>query len=279
MDDIEKIAREICGQQGLAFLGAAGSGAFKQTYAVTGPLGPCALKLIVGPIDPQRITREIDALRACDHPSICKLYAVGTITVADKIVVFLLEEFLAGGSLSEKVKGGLLGHRQGAAFGEQLSDALGHFAERQIVHRDIKPDNIMLRTDGTPVLVDLGLMRNLDKSSLTQTWLARGPGTPAFAPPEQLRNEKAMIDWRSDQFSLGVTLSLSILGMHPYTGTSQFDNVVETVGERRPHAAAFLDATAAANLGVLRTMTAAWPIHRFAKPAQLIEAWRGSGRT
>jgi hypothetical protein len=64
----------------------------------------------------------------------------------------------------------------------------------------------LIWSDPTPALVDFGLVRDLSETSLTASWLPRGPGTPLFASPEQLNNEKALIDWRSDQFSIGVIL-------------------------------------------------------------------------
>jgi len=89
--------------------------------------------------------------------------------------------------------------------------------ELDLVHRDIKPANIMFKEGlETPVLVDFGIVRDLAATSLTQTWSPIGPGTPFFASPEQLNNEKHLIDWRSDQFSLGVTLYFARTARHPY---------------------------------------------------------------
>ena len=86
-----------------------------------------------------------------------------------------------------------------------------------LVHRDIKPANIMFRKNQPePVLVDFGIVRDLSQTSLTASWWPSGPGTPFFSSPEQLTNDKALIDWRSDQFAIGVIASLLLTGRHPY---------------------------------------------------------------
>ncbi len=161
-------------------------------------------------------------------------------------------------------------------MGLTLSEAVAHLESRRLVHRDIKPDNILLRVDGSAVLVDLGIARHLEDTSLTQSWLGQGPGTPAFAAPEQLRNEKAMIDWRTDQFSLGVTLSIAMLGMHPYSGTRDLELVVQRMGQRESPVPAFTEAVRAYGLGVVARMVAPWPIHRFTRPSELIAAWQAT---
>jgi len=103
----------------------------------------------------------------------------------------------------------------------------------------------------------------------------RGPGTPFFAPPEQLRNEKTMIDWRSDQFSLGVVLAMGALGFHPYQEDGNTPaQTVERVAERRPQVARFLDAATRSNMPFLLRMTAPWPVERFRTPDELERAWQ-----
>ena len=143
------------------------------------------------------------------------------------------------------------------------------------MHRDIKPDNILYRADGvTPVIVDFGLVRDLVRTSLTQTWLIRGPGTPLYAPPEQLRNEKALIDWRSDQFSLGVVVAFAAFGFHPYQdGGESFARTVERVADRGKQTARFADAAMQSGMPFLIQMTAPCPVERFRTPESLLRAW------
>jgi serine/threonine protein kinase len=160
-----------------------------------------------------------------------------------------------------------------------LVDAVGHISSLGLVHRDLKPDNIMFRSPGgPPVVVDFGLVRDLRQSSLTKTWLPHGPGTPYYAPPEQLNNEKPMIDWRADQFSLGVVLTMCGLGRHPYelAGLNALQ-VVDRVARREAAAPDFTTWATTNGLTALVRMVAPWPIARFRTPALLASAWQLPG--
>jgi serine/threonine protein kinase len=172
----------------------------------------------------------------------------------------------------------LLTIREARSFGAQLVSAVAHIASHELVHRDLKPENILFRADGvTPVIVDFGIVRDLVDTSLTETWLMRGPGTPFFASPEQLRNEKDLIDWRSDQFSLGVLISISLFGLHPYGENGLMpQQIVDRVSERGAQSARFVE-SARAELPVLVRMTAPWPVQRLRKPEQLVGSWERGG--
>lgn len=275
----EPLARQVCAVDGFEYVRPVGIGAFKHTFHVRGPKGELALKLVIGDIDPTRIAREIGALQACNHPSICRLYGVGSVAHGDRNVAYLVEEFLAGGTLTDCLTAQQQPGLDAGSFAIALSEAIAHFAERNIVHRDIKPDNIMFRSDRIPVLVDLGIARQLDASSLTRTWLMQGPGTPLYAAPEQLLNEKHLIDWRADQFSLGVTLSIAFLGVHPYAEGSSFEHAVDRMARRERPTPLFYDLVQSTDIPVLKKMVEPWPIQRFPRPAELIEAWRDWEKT
>ena len=225
---------------------------------------------------PERAQREIEAMLQCAHPNIARLTSVDTHTIGSDTYLISFEEFLCGGTLSQRLQsGGLLATADTRSIGAALISAVAHVASLDLVHRDIKTDNVMLRADGnTPVLVDFGLVRDLSAASLTQTWLLQGPGTPLFAPAEQLHNEKALIDWRADQFSLGALLSISAFGFHPYDNGDDLPiDIVARVSSRSQPTQRFRDAAMAAGLPVLIKMTAPWPVERFRRPDELLSAW------
>jgi len=203
-------------------------------------------------------------------------YQLTTFYSSAENYLFLLEEYLSGGTLSDRLQStGTMGRLELIPFGQTLSSALSKIAFEGLVHRDIKPDNVMFRADGvTPVIVDFGIVRDLASSSLTGTWQMRGPGSPFYAAPEQLNNEKHMIDWRTDQFALGVLLSLCAFNMHPYSEPSDVPaQVVDRVANRSGLSNQFTAEIAKANLPMLAKMVAPWPVNRFRTANDLTAAW------
>lgn len=269
--DLDQVARSVCDARGYSFLGFVGAGAFKRTYHVKPSAGDsAALKIYQPGFSRERTAREIDAMQRCDHPGVCRLREIFLFDFSGLQFTVTTEEYLPDGTLANR---GLLGPVEARALGGQLIDAVDHIASLDLVHRDIKPENIMFR-GRTPVIVDFGLVRDLNASSLTQTWLASGPGTPFFASPEQLSNEKNLIDWRSDQFSLGVTLAICAFGNHPFAQNTVIVETVDRVIKRQGPSAQFIDNATKAGLPALVRMLAPWPVQRYRKPAELIAAWQ-----
>lgn len=257
----------------MRFLQREGEGTFKQTFRVVDAHGlSLALKLNKFTATSKRERREVDAMLRCNHKNIAKLLSVERQVFEGQKYLVIVEEFLSGGTLTVK---GRLSVTQCLGIGKQLIDAVGHIAGLGLVHRDIKPDNIIFREDGvTPVLSDFGVVRDLADSSITPTWAPHGPGTPFFSSPEQLNNQKELIDWRSDQFSLGVVLAFVTMGEHPFKPLGGTDSeAVERVSLRQGPAPSFLSAAELAGLTALKRMVAPWPINRFRRPRQLAEGW------
>jgi serine/threonine protein kinase len=276
---LEKIAREVCAARGLRFGREVGSGAFKFTFHVEAAGTPKALKLYRKAGADARTQREVEAITRCSHQGIARFDLIATWNDGADEYIYSLEEFLAGGTLTELLRRGTLSAVELRTLGGSLIDAVGHIAALDLVHRDLKPDNIMFRTaGGTPVIVDFGLVRDLGKTSITKTWLAHGPGTPYFAPAEQLNNEKSMIDWRADQFALGVVLAIAGFGAHPYAekGLSPVQ-IVERVAAREKPSADFIAYAKGNGLDTLVRMVAPWPVARYRTPALLERAWKTGG--
>jgi serine/threonine protein kinase len=271
--ELEEVAQKICQKRHLRFVRCVGEGAFKQTFhVIDGKNTPLALKVFKASNSNRRDQREIEAMLRCKHKNIAGLLAVENYSLRGQQFVVITEEFLPGGTLTAR---GRLSVPQCIGMGKQLVEAIAHIASLNLVHRDIKPDNILFRADdSTPVITDFGVVRDLTDSSITPTWAARGPGTPLFSAPEQLNNEKCLIDWRTDQFALGVVLAYSAFGAHPYgeSGISDRD-IVDRVSTRHGPADWFGGEAVKVGLPHLLRMVAAWPVDRFRRPGILIRVW------
>jgi serine/threonine protein kinase len=278
---LEAVARAICAANGGGFEKPLGQGAFKEAFLVkTSASEFRALKILKPGLSSERTDREIEAMKRCKHANIATLETVATFDHATVKYTYLVEEYIDGGTLDDRLKGGAIPRDALLSIGSNLIDAIAHVSSHELVHRDIKPANIMFRGSGEPVLVDFGLVRDLRKSSVTVTWATCGPCTPLYASPEQLNNEKAIIGWRSDQFSLGVVLAFAGLGMHPFARSGDDPaQTVRRVEAREGPSTEFIEAATKAGLSVLVQMVQNWPVERIRKQTDLLKAWndqRGS---
>ncbi len=276
-----KIATEICEENEFELMEVLGRGAFKWVFRIKTKAGESrALKIIIRAGANRRSQREAEALERCDHPNIATNFGIFDLTFANVKYQYSIEEFLAGGTLTSILRDlGTLSVSQTIELGQELIGALEHTAFLDLVHRDIKPDNIMFREKSdSPVLVDFGLVRDLSESSITETWAVQGPGTPYFASPEQLNNQKPLIDWRSDQFSLGVVLCLAHFNVHPFwhPGEDLFSPAtVERVASRGERDSELLAKISESKLSCLIKMTEQWPVRRYRTPRELASSWNG----
>lgn len=159
----------------------------------------------------QRTLREARAAARLRHPSIITVHDV----VQDGAVPWIVMEFVHGPSLSAALRAeGRLDWRRVAAIGADLADALAHAHALGVVHRDLKPDNVLL-AERNPVITDFGIARILDvNTQLTRPGAAMG--TPHYMSPEQL--EGHAIEAPSDLWSLAATLYTVVEGRHPFDG-------------------------------------------------------------
>lgn len=271
---LQEVAQALCQAKGLRFLNCAGGGSFKRVYkAETCEGNAVAVKILIA--KSLRTEREVEALQRCSHPNIAILLESGTVALRGANYDYQVEEFCAGGSLHERIADRWLSPNAAHWLGYRLLGALHHLSTLGLVHRDIKPANIMYRQDGAPVLVDFGLVRDLGRSSLTVTWAMQGPGTPFFAPPEQLNNDKDQINWWSDQFSLGVCLLYAATGLHPYQypGEETPERAIERVANRQAPRRDLGALCESLGLSCLPRMVQPWPINRYRKCVKLIEEW------
>jgi len=130
----------------------------------------------------------------------------------------IVEDYIEGSTLREAMKS-FTTVEQIFQLLQYITNGLSIIWERNIVHRDLKPENIIIRKSGMPCIIDLGIARFLDLESLTKTISPMGPCTPIYAAPEQLTNNKNIIDHRTDFFGLGIISLELFLGVHPFDPT------------------------------------------------------------
>jgi len=161
------------------------------------------------PIYLARFTREAQAAAAIDNPGVVTVYDAG----ADGPTRFIVMEFVPGKSLADILREhSPLEPAEAAGIAAQAADALSAAHARGIVHRDIKPGNIMITPDGSVKVLDFGIARTLDAGTLTQT--ATVLGTSAYMSPEQALGQP--VDARSDIYSLGCVLYEMLTGKPPF---------------------------------------------------------------
>lgn len=156
-----------------------------------------------------RFVKEAQTAAKLAHPNIITIHDIGKVEDTYYIVMEYLPE-----SLTDRMKKvGIPGPKEALDIIKMIASALDYAHNKGFIHRDIKPDNIMFRPDGTAVLVDFGIARAIDSTTqLTRTGMSIG--TPHYMSPEQCRGEK--IDGRSDIYSLGVQLFELMTGTVPY---------------------------------------------------------------
>jgi eukaryotic-like serine/threonine-protein kinase len=170
------------------------------------------------PVLMKRFEQEFRAASLFDHPNIVRaIEYCGTVATP-----FLVMEFVDGESLGQRVeRAGPMDEAEAIRAIAQVCDGLHRAHKQGLIHRDVKPDNILLRSDGVAKLTDMGLVKDVE-GELNLTKTGRGLGTPHFMAPEQFRNAKNA-DVRCDIYSLGATLYMLVTGVVPFARTSPLD--------------------------------------------------------
>jgi serine/threonine-protein kinase len=185
--------------------------------------GDVVLKLIHPHQQAESVRREILAVSQVQSPRVPKILATGNVTTDVGDCVWIREQRVIGSPVRARLRSAPLAPQEVLRLGLHMLEALAQAESVQIVHRDVKPDNIMCDQNGNFWLLDFGVARHLDLDSLTATAAPFGKFTPGYAPPEQFRNLKATIDSRADLFALGVTLYECGTGRNPFLTGNPLD--------------------------------------------------------
>src|SRR5688500_3380273 len=158
----------------------------------------------------QRFIREAQAASATHHPNICIIHDIAT---ADDGQLFIVMGYYEGPTLKQRLEGGPLPVDEALDIATQVADGLAKAHAQGVVHRDIKPGNLILSDDGVRI-VDFGLATFVDALQLTTE--GSTIGTAAYMSPEQIRGEE--VDARTDVWALGVVLYQMLVGHPPFRG-------------------------------------------------------------
>ncbi len=161
------------------------------------------------PVAKARFSQEARAASALDHPNICTIYDVGETAEA---ALFLSMPCYEGETLRDRLERGPLPLEEAADIARQVAQGLANAHRQRIVHRDVKPANLMITTDGVVKILDFGIAKLAGSVGITRTGVALG--TPAYMPPEQIKGEE--VDHRADLWSLGVVLYEMLAGRRPF---------------------------------------------------------------
>lgn len=170
-----------------------------------------------------RAEREVEAMRLANSPNLVKMLSdqLRRVRIEGNDYVYFVEEFVEGNDLSDLISADWT---YAAIVGliQDLVNAVQELWTHRIVHRDIKPRNVRIRPHGQAVLLDVGLACHLDRSTLTSPFQV--PGTYGYHSPEQLRQHRRKLDFRSDLFVIGVCVYELIAKTNPLTAGIETDD-------------------------------------------------------
>ena len=175
-----------------------------------------------------RFRREGRTAARLAHPNVVQVYDAGQAPLDGRETSYIVMEYVSGGDLKELIdRRGRLSGPELSGLGREVCAGLAHAHENGVIHRDIKPHNILLDEKGHAKVTDFGIARALDTSQATRT--GSFLGTALYSSPEQLKGEK--VTPKSDVYSLGVTLYQAAAGAAPFSGGTPIEIASQHVSE------------------------------------------------
>ena len=218
-----------------------------------------ALKVIkpglASPVLLRRFEQEAEALGRLQHPGIAQIYEAGTADTGFGPQPYFAMELIRGVSLKEYARERGLDTRQRVEMMAKVCDAVHHAHQKGLIHRDLKPGNILVDETGQPKIVDFGVARISDQGAQSTSHTDAGQliGTLAYMSPEQVLADPLELDTRSDVYALGVILYELLASRLPYAISNKLHEALETIRESDPQRLSSVDS---AYRGDLETIAA-----------------------
>ncbi len=221
----------------------------------------------------QRFRNEGRSAARLDHENIVRVYHVGE----DQDLHYIAFEFIEGMNIRNLVeRKGPLSLAEAVSYSLQVAEALTHSAQHDVIHRDVKPSNVLVTPEGQVKLIDLGLarLRKVDTEAADLTASGVTLGTFDYISPEQARDPRNA-DSRSDIYSLGCTLFYMLAGRPPFPEGTVLQKLLQHQGDQPPDIREFRPELPEEAARVMQKMLAKNPNHRYSHPTELVEDLTG----
>ncbi len=217
-----------------------------------------------------RFEREAISMAQFIHPYIVPVYDFGS----DEEGVYLVMGLMTGGSLKERM-GKIMPVDEAAKLLIPIANALGYVHSHRIVHRDVKPHNILFNEHDVPMISDFGIVKLVENDGVNLTSTGTGVGTPAYMAPEQMTTR---IDARADQYSLGIILYEMLTGRIPFEGETPVMTLFLHRTEPLPNPRLFAPTLSDKAVQVLNTALAKNPDDRYVDMNAFIDALQAAAQ-
>jgi tetratricopeptide (TPR) repeat protein len=228
-----------------------------------------ALKVVLsgqfaGEAERDRFRTEALAVARLSHPNVVQVFEVGECQGHP----YLTLEYVAGGSLADRLRAGPLQPRPAAELVERLARAVQAAHDKGVVHRDLKPANVLLAADGTPKLTDFGLAKRLDVEA-GQTQSGAVLGTPSYMAPEQAAGKGEAVGPAADVYALGAILYELLTGRPPFQGPTTLETVLHVLADEPVPPSRFQPKTPRDLETICLKCLRKEPVRRYASAAEL----------